>query len=316
MSSNDSAREWTRRAVLAVGTTSSLTLLAGCSDSTNRATTQPTGAASNTPSTSAGQDATFTSLYTDSFDSDATVLNADQRTQYADPRQFKSTSHLLEALTETVVTTATPESQTLTQHLKHAIHNDLGYSAAEIRVLDRNTARGDSYTAIFHRQGGDWRKDLTLLRQDDHGYRRHDETATEDSRGPGRYLDALWNTNDQITAAATAYPALTAYTWEKAGPDATQQALARISIGNDHIVVDNPRDIAVVGYTIPAATELARLQDITARATFSAEMHIVEAATKTFYSSTAPYIEMQVQDDGVVAVPSDSYRGPESLYLS
>lgn len=315
MFDDDTTRAWTRRAVLGAGATSGLSLLAGCSESGNRATTQPTGTTSSVPSPSANQDATFTTIYTDSFDSDATVLNADQRDQYADPSRFETTSHLLEAVTETVATTATPESEALTRSLTHAIHNDLGYSADEIRVCDRTTARGNAYTAIFHRQAGDWRKDLTLLVQGDHGYRRHDESAPADPRGPARYLDALWTTDDPITAAATAYPALTGLTWEKAGVGATQQALARISTGNDHIVVDGPRDTAVVGYTEPAARELARLQDITDRSTFTAEMQVVEAATETFHTSPAPYLELQIQDGELVPVPSDAYRGPESLYL-
>lgn len=221
ISSDDNSRAWTRRAVLAAAATSGLSFLAGCSDSANRAATQPTGtptaAASSESSTSDDPDSTFTAIYTGSFDSDATVLSADQRNQYADPTQFETTSHLLEAVTETVVATAIPESQELTRYLKYAIHNDLGYSPDEIRVLGHNTARGNTYTAIFHRQAGDWSKALTLLAQGDHGYRCHDDAATEDRHGPARYLDALWTTDDPITAAATAYPALTAFTWGKQG---------------------------------------------------------------------------------------------------
>lgn len=175
ISSDDNSRAWTRRAVLAAAATSGLSFLAGCSDSANRAATQPTGtptaAALSESSTSDDPDSTFTAIYTGSFDSDATVLSADQRNQYADPTQFETTSHLLEAVTETVVATAIPESQELTRYLKYAIHNNLGYSPDEIRVLGRNTARGNTYTAIFHRQAGDWSKALTLLAQGDHGYR-------------------------------------------------------------------------------------------------------------------------------------------------
>jgi hypothetical protein len=155
MSGNNTTRGWTRRAVLAAGVMSGLPVLSGCSGSTDRAPTQPAGAASRAAAPSAAQDASFTALYTDSFDGDAAVLSADQRSQFADPSQFTTTSHFLEAVTETVVATATPESRALSRSLKHAIHNDFGYSPAEIRVLDRTTVLGNTYTAIFYRDACD-----------------------------------------------------------------------------------------------------------------------------------------------------------------
>ena len=301
--------------MLAAGATTGLSLLVGCSASSQQDRPQPTAAttveASNDPFT------TFTDLYTDSFDSDAAVLSDAHRSRYADPSQFESTSHLLEAVTGAVVATIiTSDAPSLTQPLKHAIHNDLGYSAADIRVLGRNTARGHTYTAIFHRQAKDWHKDLTLLTQGDYGYRQHATLAPEEPRGPARYLDALWTPDDPITTSATAYPALMALTWAEADADATQQALAQIRSANDHSVIGAPPATGVVGYTPSAAMELAYHQTISYKQTFNEEMRIVAAATETYHNSPAPYLEVPLQNGTVVPTPSDSYRGPESLYLS
>jgi hypothetical protein len=252
------------------------------------------------------------------FDSEAAVLSTDQRAQYSDPDRFETTSHLLAAVTETVVTSSsiTSDSQALTGQLRATLHNDLEYSAADVRACGRRTARGDPYTAIFHRVDGGWVKDLTLVVDGEHGYRRHDEPERAAPSGAARYLDALWTTDDPITAAATAYHGLKAFTWEQATPAAVRQALDWISTGNDHIVVDTPRGRGVVGYTAPAAKELARLQDATDRTTFTEEMRLVVAATEAYHNSPAPYLEIQLQDDTLVPIPTNTYRGPATLYTS
>jgi hypothetical protein len=206
------------------------------------------------------------------------------------------------------------DSQELTKHLQHALHNDLDYDPGEVRALGRDSAGGGTYTAIFHKNDdGDWVKDLALPASGDAGYLAHDDTEDdvdfnhEASRG-------LWNTwKFDGGDSATWYDSIKE-DLKGVSSDTFNRVIERVSKGNDRIVVGDNYDDPAVGYTPEGAKRVAELMNWHENETFNEEMEMIEQATKAYHNNEEPYIRMEMEGGEVTAVPTEEYTGPENLY--
>lgn len=331
---NDLNQSLTRRNALKASTAGLTTLLAGCTTSgepepstdtptstTEDHTTQESTTEENT--TTEVQDKTFDEIYDETFEDDQHGLLPNQVESYEkrlEEEDYESFSHLLEDLNTTVGDNFAfdNDSQKLTEHWKHAIHNDLGFSSDEVRVLGRDMAGGGTYTAIMHKnEHGDWVKDLALPFQGEGSYLRHDETK-EDIDFNDEAERGLWNIWRTTTPTpATHYSNLAENDWEEADDDSVRRVMDWTSKGNDHIVVGEPYEEPTVGYSsVEAAQAVEDIMNWHENDTFNEEMAMVEQATETWHNSEEAYLKMEMQNGELTAVPTEEYTGPEEIYLN
>jgi len=337
-------RSASRRSVLAALGATAAAALAGCTtggaggdptDTTAEATDATTTADGSTTTertteqtTTQTAEQSFAELYAATVDEPwtqdgeefTTALRPNQIDKYENKDKFDSFDNMMVELKDDILNnwTVINDSQELTKHLQHALHNDLNYKPSEVRVLGRDMAGGGTYTAVLHRnQNGDWIKDLTLPFDGTGAYLAHNDTKNdidfndEASRG----LWNIWNLESTPTPA-TFYSSLAENNWEEADQDSIDRVMNWTSKGNDHIVVGEPYDDPTVGYTVEAAQAVEEIQNWHENETFNEEMEMVEQATEAYHNSEEPYLKMEMQNGELTAVPTEEYTGPEELYLN
>jgi hypothetical protein len=341
---NNINRLLTRRDTLTAGGTALTTLLAGCSgggsdpEPTEPSTDTPASSTTDTTevtdtdttteeTTTQAEPKNFNEIYMETVNEPweqegeefTAALRPYQIDKYEDEDRFDSFDDMMVELKDDILNnwTVINDSQELTKHLQHALHNDLGFDPDEVRVLGRDMAGGGTYTAIMHRNdNGDWVKDLALPSDGKDAYLGHNDTeddidfSDEASRG----LWNIWKRDDPTTVSATDYPTLTDLNWEEAEEDSNEWVMERISKGNDHIVVGEPYEKPTVGYTVEAAQRVSGKMDWHENDTFNEEMAVVEQATEAYHNSSEEFLKMKMQDGEVTAVPTEEYTGPENLY--
>ncbi|MBC5792587.1 MAG: hypothetical protein H8Z69_00965 [Nanohaloarchaea archaeon] len=231
--------------------------------------------------------------------------------------QREDTSAALERTVELLENRNDPAAE---RGFKEVVHNDLGYTEDQVRVLDRNHSDGTPFAAVMVKnEEGDWVKDLMSFTGTETGYLRHDEDSLDSSGERG--LNDIVREGGNV-ASATIFSRIREYIQSFGARDSFsdsewKEIAESYNVRNDHIVVGDVEDRGEITYTPDAASAVEDIMKPDGTQVFNQEMEMVEAATEFYHNQMGEYGKVDVKtgelEEGEVELTQ--LESGETLYM-
>lgn len=283
----------TRREFAASGISVVAMLLSGCS--TEESQTPPSQNETITREKGLEIEEDFSTIYTSTYDSGAEFPRASEI-----DRSQSIIGQIKDVLANIILDDQEKQSQKeVAEVVKEVVHNELGYSTEQVLIDNRRTGVSETYTVIFTKANGSWKKHLAfqgiLL--------KHGEQAEEEDSQQKQRLDGIWDEEVIDAGAATEIDA-----WregvEESGTreDYDDQKWLAASIvpdvNNDSIIVGYDVGTAVgdwwgkIGYTRAGIEIIDQIQDHDDNTTFNQEVKLTRRLSEYFHNAPiSPYGE-------------------------
>ncbi len=175
-------------------------------------------------------------------------------------------------------------------HMRYLVHEELGYTTDEVKILDRMDGAGVDYSAVMWKDSnGNWKKDLSEAGATEGSYLRYDEEADTNKSAEVNLRD-LWKEPMNLSAL-TFTPASEQHIYD----DCLVEGL------------ENP-DEDEIGYSHQAEEYISDIADFHENDVFNKEMEVVENATEFYHN--------QLSEDGYMRIDVTEEEVSEEQYLT